>query len=101
MEEVLEKVEEQKEVETKVSEKKEKKYFRILGITLWRLFAYFIIYVAFLANYNQSKKSLTIGEAIKFQIPYVVISFLFFLSFIIVWYVIGLPLGPTATAPTL
>ena len=44
MEEVLEKVEEQKEVETKVSEKKEKKYFRILGITLWRLFAYFIIY---------------------------------------------------------
>ena len=24
--------------------KEEKKYFRILGFTLWRLFAYFIIY---------------------------------------------------------
>ena len=44
MEEVLEKVEEAKEVEPKESSKKEKKYFRILGITLWRLFAYFIIY---------------------------------------------------------
>ena len=68
-----------------------------LTIGLTPVFAYFIIYVAFLANYNQSKKSLTIGEAIKFQIPYVVISFLFFLSFIIVWYVIGLPLGVGAS----
>lgn len=68
-----------------------------ITIGLTPVFAYFIIYVAFLANYNQSKKSLTIGEAIKFQIPYVVISFLFFLSFIIVWYVIGLPLGVGAS----
>lgn len=44
MEEVLEKLDEEIEIENKLTKKNEKKYFRILGITLWRLFAYFIIY---------------------------------------------------------
>lgn len=45
MEEVLEKVDEVKinEVETE-NKLAKKKYFRILGITVWRIFAYFIIY---------------------------------------------------------
>ena len=44
MEQILEKIEEPKEIEPKPIPQEEKKYFRILGITLWRLFAYFIIY---------------------------------------------------------
>lgn len=39
MEELLEKLD-----EPKIEEKSEKKHFKILGITFWRLFAYFIIY---------------------------------------------------------
>lgn len=39
IEQVLEK--EVVEIENKI---KEKKYFRILGLTIWRIFAYFIIY---------------------------------------------------------
>lgn len=45
MEEILEKVDKEvKNEENTTPKKNEKKYFRILGITLWRLFAYFIIY---------------------------------------------------------
>lgn len=40
----MEQVIEKKEVVQEVKENKEKKHFRIFGITFWRLFAYFIIY---------------------------------------------------------
>ena len=39
MDEVLE-----KELMENENQIKQKKYFRILGITIWRIFAYFIIY---------------------------------------------------------
>ena len=69
-----------------------------LGLT--PVFAYFIVYLAFLANYNQSNKAITVGTAIKYQLPYALITFLTFLGIIIIWYILGLPLGyQTSVAP--
>ncbi len=62
-----------------------------LGLT--PVFAYFIIYLAYLENYNQSNKPITIGEAIKYQLPYAIITAVVYLAFIVIWYIIKFPLG--------
>jgi aminobenzoyl-glutamate transport protein len=62
-----------------------------LGIT--PVFAYFIVYLAYLENYNQSDKPITLIKAIKYQLPYCLITFILYLIFIIVWYILGFPLG--------
>lgn len=62
-----------------------------LGLT--PVFAYFIIYLAYLENYNQSNKPITIGEAIKYQLPFAIITAVVYLAFIVVWYIIKFPLG--------
>lgn len=62
-----------------------------LGLT--PVFAYFIVYLAYLEKYSQNEKNISLFKAIKVQIPYTVITFLVFLSLIVLWYVIGLPLG--------
>ncbi len=54
--------------------------------------AYFVVYLAILNKYNEDK-SVGIIEAIKYQLPYSVITFLILLTLIIIWYVIGMPLG--------
>ena len=62
-----------------------------LGLT--PVYAYFIIYLAYLENYNQSNKPITIGEAIKYQLPYAIITAAVYLAFIVIWYIIKFPLG--------
>lgn len=62
-----------------------------LGLT--PVYAYFIIYLAYLENYNQSNKPITIGEAIKYQLPYAIFTGVVYLAFIVVWYIIKFPLG--------
>ena len=62
-----------------------------LGIT--PVYAYFIIYLAYLENYNQSNKPITIWEAIKYQLPYAIITAVVYLAFIVIWYIIKFPLG--------
>lgn len=62
-------------------------------MNLTPLLAYFIIYLSFLEKYNQSEKKVRLKEALKYQIPYTGIITLTLLAIIIVWYVVGIPLG--------
>lgn len=57
------------------------------------LLAYFIVYLAFLEKYNQNDKKIKLWEAIKYQIPYTIVIGLTMISLIILWYIIGMPLG--------
>jgi aminobenzoyl-glutamate transport protein len=62
-----------------------------LGLT--PLFSYFVIYLAFLEKYNQNNKSINITKAIKYQLPYSIMTFIVLLTILIVWYIVGLPIG--------
>ena len=62
-----------------------------LGLT--PVFAYFVVYLAYLENYNQSNKPITLKEAIKYQLPYAGVTFALYLIFIIVWYIVKFPIG--------
>jgi aminobenzoyl-glutamate transport protein len=62
-----------------------------MGLT--PLFSYFVIYLAFLEKYNQGKKSINITKAIKYQLPYSILTFIVLLTILIVWYIVGLPIG--------
>lgn len=63
--------------------------------------AYFVIYIGYLNIYNQSKKkSITISESIKLIIPYMLYISLTWLAIVLLWYIIGLPIGP-GVYPTL
>lgn len=57
------------------------------------LLAYYIVYLAFLEKYNQSEKRVKISESIKYQVPYTIIIGLTLLILLLIWYVIGLPMG--------
>ncbi len=62
-----------------------------LGLT--PLFSYFVVYLAFLEKYNQKKQSIHLLKAIKYQLPYSIMTFLVLLTILIVWYIVGLPIG--------
>lgn len=62
-----------------------------LGLT--PLFAYFIIYLAYLERYSQDANGMKLFSAIKYQVPYSAITFIILLSILIIWYVIAIPLG--------
>lgn len=64
-----------------------------VSIGLTPVFAYFVLYLAYLENYNQGKKPITLQEAIKYQLPYALVTALIYLVFIVVWYILGFPLG--------
>jgi aminobenzoyl-glutamate transport protein len=57
------------------------------------LLAYFIVYLSFLEKYNQSDKKIRLFESIKYQIPYTIIISLSLLVLLVLWFIIGLPLG--------
>lgn len=62
-----------------------------MGIT--PLMAYFVIYLAMLNKYNGQEKPVSLMEAIRYQIPYSIVTFLILLTILILWYIVGLPLG--------
>ncbi len=62
-----------------------------MGLT--PLLSYFIIYLAFLEKYNQKKQSVHLLKAIKYQVPYALVTGVLFLTLLIVWYIVGLPIG--------
>ena len=64
-----------------------------VAIGLTPVFVYFIVYLAFMENYNQSNKPVTMLEAVKYQLPYALITMGVYLVVIIVWYLVGIPLG--------
>lgn len=71
-----------------------------VAIGLTPIFAYFIVYMAFLGNYNQSDKPITLKRAISYQLPYALMTAALFLAILMAWYVVGMPLGVgTSVAP--
>lgn len=65
------------------------------GIT--PLLAYFIVYVGYLNIYNkEEKKVYGIRDGIKLMMPYFIALSVTWLAIVILWYLIGLPLGPGA-----
>ncbi len=64
-----------------------------ISMGLTPFMAYFVIYLALLNDYSREDKSIGFYEAIKYQIPYSLVTFFILLVLIIMWYIIGLPLG--------
>lgn len=62
-----------------------------MGIT--PLMAYYCIYLAYLEKYNQSEKPINLFKTLKYQMPYTAIGGILLLALLIVWFVIGLPIG--------
>ncbi len=69
-----------------------------MGLT--PLLAYYIIYLAYLEKYNQNKHPINIIKSIRYQIPYALLTFILLLTILIVWYIVGLPIG-VGISPTL
>lgn len=63
----------------------------VLNIT--PLLAYFIIYLAFLEKYNQGESKIKLSTSLKYQLPYTIIVSLVLISLILLWYIVGIPLG--------
>lgn len=53
--------------------------------------AYFVIYVSFLEKYD--KDGVSIIQAIKYVIPYVFVILAMWIVLLIIWYLVGIPLG--------
>ena len=63
------------------------------GIT--PIMAFFIIYLSYLNQYNQTKdKPITIRQSLKFILPYFSIMLLVWLLIIVLWYITGINIGP-------
>ena len=62
-----------------------------MGLT--PLFAYYVIYLAYLEKYNQTEKPINLFKSIKYQLPYAVLTAISLLILIIVWYITGVPIG--------
>ena len=57
------------------------------------ILAYFVIYLAFLEKYNQEDNKVKVMDTIKYQLPYTGVIAFTLIAIIILWYVIGIPLG--------
>lgn len=63
------------------------------GIT--PLLAYFIVYVGYLNIYNKEEnKVYGIRDSIKLMMPYMIALSITWIAIVVLWYLIGLPLGP-------
>jgi len=62
--------------------------------------AYFIIYLAFIDKYNQGSNPIPLFKTIKYQVPYAFATAIVLGIILVVWYMIGLPLG-ISTLPTM
>lgn len=62
-----------------------------MGIT--PVMAYYIIYLAYLEMYNQENKAINLFKTIRYQLPYTIVVGIILFTILIVWYIVGLPLG--------
>lgn len=72
------------------------RFAETVTLNITPILAYFIVYLTFLEKYNQSDKKIKLFDAIKYQLPYTCIIGVSLLLLIIVWYIIGIPLGINA-----
>ncbi len=56
------------------------------------LFAYFVIYIAFLEKYNKDEM-ITLFGSMKYMIPYSIATFIIIFVVLVGWYITGIPLG--------
>lgn len=65
-----------------------------IGKSVTPLFIYFIIMIAFLEKYkNDENEQISIFKTMKLMMPTILILSLTWILFIVVWYVVGLPIG--------
>ena len=57
------------------------------------LLAYYVIYLGYLQIYNKTDDVITMSKSFKYMAPYTLFFGLTFLILIIIWYIIGLPIG--------
>lgn len=57
------------------------------------LFAYYVIYLSFIEKYNQDDKPISLFKTLKYQLPYSLATGGILIILIIIWYLIGLPIG--------
>ena len=62
--------------------------------------AYFVIYLAFVEKYNQDDEPIRLFSVLKYQKPYAIATGAILLSLVVLWFVVGLPLG-LHTLPTM
>lgn len=67
-----------------------------MGLT--PLMAYFVIYLAMLDKYNTGEKRISLFKSLRYQIPYSLICGGLLFAIIIIWYMIGLPIGMNGTS---
>lgn len=58
------------------------------------LLAYFVIYLGYLNVYNTEKEPITIRKALSFVYPYSIIISITWLLIAVLFYIIGIPIGP-------
>jgi len=65
-----------------------------IGKSMTPFFVYFLILLAFLEKYrNDEKKQIGIFDTLKMIMPTLLFISLFWILFIIIWYIIGIPIG--------
>ena len=63
------------------------------GIT--PLLAYFVVYLGYLNIYNrEEKKVYGIRDGIRLMTPYFIALSITWIAIVLLWYLVGLPLGP-------
>lgn len=66
-----------------------------MGLT--PVFAYFVVYLAYVNKYNTEEKPISLFKTLKYQIPYTIGIGGILLALLILWYIIGLPIGVSGT----
>lgn len=62
-----------------------------MGLT--PMFAYFIIYLAYLEKYNQNTKPIPLLTTIKYQLPFSLVTMVVMIVILVAWFLVGIPLG--------
>lgn len=62
-----------------------------MGIT--PVFAYFVIYLAYIEKYNQSDTPISVFTTLKYQLPFCILIGVALLALLIIWYISGIPIG--------
>lgn len=57
------------------------------------LMAYYVIYLAYLDKYSQSEKPINLFKTLKYQLPYSIIVGIILIALLLIWFIIGLPIG--------
>ncbi len=62
-----------------------------MGLT--PIMAYYVIYLAYLEKYNQTKKPINLFKTLKYQSVYSIVTCVILIAIVLVWTIIGLPIG--------